>query len=66
VPEYRLEPVPAPALRPAGEDAAAWVRPTGRALEFRTVGQVTDVTLTPLCRLYDERYAVYWRVSRTG
>ena len=38
----------------------------GRPLEFRTVGQATDVTLVPLHRVIDERYAVYWRVRRAG
>jgi len=28
------------------------------------VGQAPDVTLVPLASLYDERYAVYWRVTR--
>jgi hypothetical protein len=28
------------------------------------VGQATDVTMVPLCRLFDERYGVYWRVNR--
>ena len=64
VPEYRLEPVQAPALTAAGDDPAAWIRPTGRPLEFRTSGQGADVTLVPLCRLFDERYGVYWRVNR--
>ena len=66
VPEYRLEPVPAPAFTAASDDPATWIRPAGRPLEFRTTGQATDVTLVPLCRLFDERYAVYWRVNRSA
>lgn len=64
MPEYRLDPVPAPTFTVASDDPATWIRPTGRPLEFRTAGQATDVTLVPLCRLFDERYGVYWRVNR--
>jgi DUF1680 family protein len=64
VPEYKLDPVPAPSFTAAGDDPAAWIRPTGAPLEFRTQGQATDVTMVPLHRLFDERYAVYWRVNR--
>ena len=35
----------------------------GGALEFRTVGQPNELTLVPLNRIFDERYAVYWKVS---
>ena len=64
VPEYRLGPVPAPAFRAPSDDPAAWVKPTGNPLEFRTAGQERDVTLVPFHSLFDERYAIYWRVSR--
>ncbi len=36
---------------------------SARPLEFRTVGQSRDLTLVPLNRIFDERYAVYWKVS---
>jgi DUF1680 family protein len=76
VPEYKSEPVAVAPLRlpanPADRadaadpiDPAFWLRPVpGRPLEFRTVGQERDLTLVPLAQLYDERYAVYWRVTR--
>jgi DUF1680 family protein len=64
VPEYKLGPVQAPAFRAAGDDLAAWVKPTGAPLEFRTEGQERNVTLVPFHSLFDERYAIYWRVSR--
>jgi hypothetical protein len=32
------------------------------ALEFRTLGQKDDLTLVPLNRVSDERYAVYFKV----
>ena len=64
VPEYRLEPVAAPTIRAASADPATWLKPAGgRALEFRTVGQPNELTLAPLNRILDERYAVYWKVS---
>lgn len=64
IPTYRLEPVAAPTFRAPSDDPASWIRPVdGRPLEFRTVGQATDVTLVPFYRLFDERYGVYWRVT---
>jgi hypothetical protein len=66
VPEYRLGPVPAPAFRVPSDDPAAWVKPTGHPLEFRTEGQERDVTLVPFHGVFDERYAIYWRVGRAG
>lgn len=65
VPEYKAEPVPAPTLRVPSEEPSAWItKVAGRPLEFRTVGQDRDVDLVPLNRLFDERYAVYWKVER--
>jgi DUF1680 family protein len=66
VPEYKLEPVGAPGFTVASDDPASWVKPTGNPLEFRTSGQARDVTLVPFCRLFDERYAVYWKVARSA
>ncbi len=67
VPGYPLEPVPAPAFRAASDDPASWIQPVpGRPGEFRTVGQERDLTLVPFYTLFDERYGVYWRVSRAG
>jgi len=63
VPEYRLGPVLAPAFRAPSDDPAAWVKATGTPLEFRTAGQERDVTLVPFNSLFDERYAIYWRVN---
>ena len=66
VPEYKLGPVQAPAFRVPSDDPAAWVKATGNPLEFRTAGQERDVTFVPFHMLFDERYAIYWRVSRAG
>ena len=46
-------------------DPASWLKPSrGRPLEFRTVGQSNELTLVPLNRIFDERYAVYWKVEK--
>jgi hypothetical protein len=51
-------------MRAASADPATWIQPVaGRPLEFKTAGQSSDVDLVPLYRLFDERYAVYWRVE---
>jgi len=63
VPEYKAEPVAAPTIRAASADPSTWLEPAGRALEFRTVGQQAELTLVPLNRIFDERYAVYWKIS---
>jgi len=66
VPEYKNPSVPkAPELTAASDDPSTWIKAvTGRSLEFRTTGQPKDFTLIPLYRLFDERYAVYWKVNR--
>jgi DUF1680 family protein len=63
VPEYKSEPVAAPDIVAHTSDPASWLRPVpGRNLEFQTVGQAAAITLVPLNRVFDERYAVYWKV----
>ena len=62
VPEYKAEPVAAPVIRAASSDPASWLKASG-PLEFRTVGQANELTLVPLNRIFDERYAVYWKVA---
>jgi DUF1680 family protein len=64
VPNYPLEPISAPALKAAGDDLGAWIKPGPGSGEFQTTGQARDVTLMPFNRLFDERYAVYWKVTR--
>jgi DUF1680 family protein len=66
VPEYRSGPVAAPSFVARGSGPEDWIARSGRAgapLEFRTAGQARDVTLLPLYALFDERYAVYWKVT---
>ncbi|HET9792885.1 MAG TPA: glycoside hydrolase family 127 protein [Thermoanaerobaculia bacterium] len=57
VPEYKLDPVSAPELRGAS------LSPGARPLEFRAAtidGRAME--LVPLNSLFDERYAVYWKI----
>jgi DUF1680 family protein len=62
VPEYKSDPVTAPSIRAPSSDPASWLKQAG-PLEFRTVGQPNELTLVPLNRIFDERYAVYWKLS---
>ncbi len=64
VPEYHLEPVPAPTFVGPVGDPAQWIKPTGKPLEFRTEGQAQDIEFVPFYRIFDERYAIYWRMNR--
>ena len=64
VPEYTAAAISAPVIRAPSADPATWLEPVpGRALEFRTIGQSETLTLAPLNRIFDERYAVYWRMQ---
>jgi DUF1680 family protein len=64
VPEYTAEPVAVPTIVAPRNDVASWLRPiAGRPLEFRTTGQSADLNLVPLNRIFDERFAVYWKVE---
>lgn len=66
VPEYASDPVSAPSFVAGAGDLSSWITrrsAAGAPLEFRTVGQATDVTLVPLNTVIDERYAVYWKVA---
>ena len=66
VPEYQSEPSAAPTIS-ARSDPGGWLEPTpGRPLEFRTTGQAEPISLVPLNRIFDERYAVYWKVTAAG
>ena len=63
IPNYPLEAVPVPGFKASG-GLADWIKPATAPLEFRTAGQTQDVDLVPFYRLFDERYAVYWKLSR--
>jgi DUF1680 family protein len=63
VPEYTTAPIPVAPLVVRSRDPDSWLEPIpGRTLEFRTLGQKDDLTLVPLNRVSDERYAVYFKV----
>jgi uncharacterized protein len=62
VPEFKLAPVAAPALSGGGNVAAAVKGPLTN-LSFRVMGDGRAVELLPFYKLFDERYAVYWRVT---
>jgi hypothetical protein len=47
----------------AAAELDSWIKPAGKPLVFRTMGQKQDVTLAPLNSLFDRRYAVYWQVK---
>jgi DUF1680 family protein len=64
VPEYHGEPVAAPIIHADAGDPASWLKAVpGRPLEFRSHGQGTELSLIPLNRILDERYAVYWKFA---
>ena len=63
-PEDRI--VESPVLVTTQRDPQTWIRPVeGRPLTFRTngVGRPSGVTLVPYHRLFDQHYAVYWRLT---
>ena len=65
VPEYQGEPLSIAPIVARSRDPATWLTsacPQG-ALEFRTLGQARELTLVPLNRIFDERYAVYFRMD---
>ncbi len=65
VPEYTTPAIAAPPLAVPSSDPARWLEPLpGRPLEFRTRGQKDELTLIPLNRIFDERYAVYFKVNQ--
>jgi DUF1680 family protein len=64
-PTNRTPPIPAIGIPRfhAGGELASWIVAADRPQTFRTSGQQKDVTLLPLYRLFDRRYAVYWQVA---
>jgi uncharacterized protein len=67
VPEYPAQPVAAPVISARSGDPASWLTPVpGRVLEFRTSAQKRPITVMPLNAIFDERFAVYWKVSEAA
>jgi uncharacterized protein len=58
-----IPPVEIPAFHARSADPGSWIVPADAPQVFRTSGQAKDVTLVPLNRLFDRRYAVYWQVT---
>jgi hypothetical protein len=55
--------IPVPEIK-AANNSTAWVqKQSGSALDFSTADQATNLSLTPLYKLMDERYTVYWKVK---
>ena len=65
IPEYKGEPIATPELTAHGAGPGDWITRSGTALEWRTSGQTRDITFVPFHTLFDERYAVYWRITGT-
>jgi hypothetical protein len=62
--ELRRNAIPAPDLRASSKGLNDWIQRTpDQPLTFRTTGQERNLTLIPLSRVFEERYAVYWRVK---
>ncbi|MGA3236863.1 MAG: beta-L-arabinofuranosidase domain-containing protein [Bryobacteraceae bacterium] len=51
------------ALKAAGADPAAWIKPGDKPLTFRITGQAKEIALAPINSIFDKRYVVYWQVS---
>ena len=65
-PEVNTPQVPLPVLKADLAKPWSWLKPVpNRPLTFRTSGQSEDMTLTPLYKILDQRYTVYWKVLRT-
>ncbi len=63
-PRIRQAPaVEIPEFTEMGADPAIWIKPAGKALTFRTNGQKTDVSLSPINTIFGRRYSVYWKVN---
>jgi len=53
-----------PVLTGDCQNLDSWVKPaSGQPLNFHALGQSEKVTLSPLYKLFDQRYTVYWKVS---
>jgi len=63
------DPVPVPELKVQDIDPNTWIdQVDAKQMIFKTagVGNPNDILLIPFYELFDERYAVYWRVSLPG
>ncbi|MHC4754407.1 MAG: glycoside hydrolase family 127 protein [Planctomycetota bacterium] len=61
-PEYP----PVPEFYVESDDINSWIKPVeGKPLTFKTIGagKPKDVTLIPYHKLFNQRYAIYWRLN---
>jgi DUF1680 family protein len=64
VPLDRVPKIEVPSFKASGDDPNSWIKPVeGKPLAFRTTGQVKDVSLVPINRVFGQRYSVYWKVT---
>ena len=64
VPEYKGDPVTPPDLVTGEKPVESWVARSGtKPLDFVIAGQEKPIAMSPLYRIMDERYAVYWKLS---
>jgi DUF1680 family protein len=64
-PDLKGQKLSLPAFKAAAADPASWIKPVaGQPLTFQTAGQKQNVTLVPFYKVYDQRYAVYWRIQQ--
>ncbi len=63
VPEYKSAAIASPAFVARGSDPSDWIT-QGRGLEWHTTGQKQDVTFVPFHTIFDERYAIYWKINQ--
>jgi DUF1680 family protein len=62
--ELSGKPVSVPEIAGELKNPASWIEPVaGHPLAFRTRGRAAKMDLVPLYRLFDERYAVYWKLQ---
>jgi len=61
--ELSGKPVSAPEMVGDLKNPASWIESAaGQPLAFRSKGQASKRDIAPLYRLFDERYAVYWKI----
>ncbi len=64
-PPIRVASPPSDTFTTAAEPSS-WLQPVpGASPTYDTVGQPKTIRLEPLYRIFDERYAVYWKVETT-
>ncbi|HET7790865.1 MAG TPA: beta-L-arabinofuranosidase domain-containing protein, partial [Gemmatimonadales bacterium] len=64
IPEYKADPVPVPAFAAPSDDPGSWIAAGAKPLTFHTTGQAQNVEFVPFHQIFDERYAIYWKVTR--